>query len=66
MTVLINLQNGNYCFYYRNLKGLKLTFTNLKTNPRTSLEVQRLRLRASAVGGMGSIPGWGTKIPRAA
>ena len=27
--------------------------------------VQWLRLCASTVGGMGLIPGWGTKIPRA-
>ena len=32
-----------------------------------SLVVQRLRLRASTAGSMGSIiPGWGTKIPHAA
>ena len=28
-----------------------------------SLVVQWLRLCASTAGGMGSIPGWGTKIP---
>ena len=27
------------------------------------LAVQWLRLRASSAGGVGSIPGWGTKIP---
>ena len=32
----------------------------------TSLAVQWLRLRASTAGGMGSIPGQGTKIPHAA
>ena len=32
----------------------------------TSLVVQRLRLHASNAGGVGSIPGWGTKIPHAA
>ena len=31
----------------------------------TSLEVQWLRLHTSNVGGAGSIPGWGTKIPYA-
>ena len=31
----------------------------------TSLMVQRLRLRAPEAGGMGSIPGQGTKIPHA-
>ena len=31
----------------------------------TSLAVQWLRLGASNAGGMGSIPGWGTKIPHA-
>ena len=41
MTVVINLQNRNY---YRNLKGLKFTFTNLKTKATTSLVVQRLIL----------------------
>ena len=33
---------------------------------RTSLAVQRLRLHASTAGGMGLIPGQGTKIPHAA
>ena len=37
-----------------------------KTLPGTSLAVQWLRLCASTAGGMGSIPGWGTKIPHAA
>ena len=32
---------------------------------KTSLAVQWLRLRASTAGGAGSIPGQGTKIPRA-
>ena len=32
----------------------------------TSLAVQWLRVHASTVGGTGSIPGWGTKIPHAA
>ena len=32
---------------------------------RTSLAVQRIGLRASAAGGTGSIPGWGTEIPHA-
>ena len=30
-----------------------------------SLEVQWLGLSASTAGGTGSIPGWGTKIPKA-
>ena len=33
---------------------------------RTALLVQWLRLRTSTAGGTGSIPGRGTKIPRAA
>ena len=33
--------------------------------PGTTLAVQWLRLWASTAGGVGSIPGWGTKIPRA-
>ena len=32
----------------------------------TFLAIQWLRLRASTAGRMGSIPGWGTKIPHAA
>ena len=32
----------------------------------TSLAVQWLRLCVSTAGGMGSIPGWGPKIPHAA
>ena len=34
--------------------------------PKTSLAVHRLRLHVSTAGGMGSMPGWGTKIPHAA
>ena len=36
--------------------------TILKGDGETSLAVLWLRLRASTVGGMGSIPGWGSKI----
>ena len=35
----------------------------LKMYPGTSLAVQWLPLHASTVGGLGSIPGQGTKIP---
>ena len=31
----------------------------------TTLAVQWLRLHAPTAGGMGSIPGWGTKVPHA-
>ena len=34
-----------------------------KTQLRTSVVVQRLGLRAPTAGGLGSIPGRGTKIP---
>ena len=37
----------------------------LKTQVRTSLAVQWLRLCTSTTGGEGSIPGWETKIPHA-
>ena len=37
----------------------------LNIEPGTFLVVQWLRLRAPTVGGMGSIPGQGTKIPHA-
>ena len=43
-----------HCCFYKLSK-------NLKTG--TSLVVQWLRLHASTAGGMGSIPGWRTKIP---
>ena len=36
------------------------------TDMGTSLAVQWLRLCASTAGAVGLIPGWGTKIPRAA
>ena len=36
-----------------------------KTQLRTSVVVQRLGLRAPTAGGLGSIPGRGTKIPYA-
>ena len=39
---------------------------SIKTNEQgISLVVQRLRLQASNAGGVGSIPGQGTKIPHA-
>ena len=38
---------------------------NDEENKGTSLVVQWLRLQASNTGGMGLIPGWGTKIPHA-
>ena len=37
-----------------------------RSNGGTSLAVQWLRLHASTAGGVGSIPGWETKIPHAA
>ena len=40
-----------------------ITFKNRRGG--TSLMVQWLQLRAPNAGGMGSIPGWGTKIPHA-
>ena len=38
---------------------------NIKLYQGTFLGVQWLRLQASTAGGVGSIPDWGTKIPRA-
>ena len=38
---------------------------NIKLYRGTFLAVQWLRLQASTAGGVGSIPDWGTKIPRA-
>ena len=38
----------------------------LKCKVGVSLAIQWLRLCTSIIGGMGSIPGWGTKIPHAA
>ena len=56
----------------RNKKKYLYTHTHTHTHTyiylqfsRTSLVVQWLRLQASTSGGMGSIPGWGTKIPHA-
>ena len=39
--------------------------TIINNKHRSSLVVQWLGLHASTAGGMGSIPGWGTKIPQA-
>ncbi|XP_033257416.1 uncharacterized protein C19orf44 homolog isoform X2 [Orcinus orca] len=54
-------------FHYHTLEETK-EFTGWKKTgcPGTSLAVQWLRLCASNAGGVGSIPGWGTKIPHAA
>ena len=38
----------------------------IKKKFKTSLVVQLLRLCPSNAGGVGSIPGWGTKVPHAA
>ena len=38
---------------------------SIKGGPGTSLVVQWLGLRVSTAGGLGSIPGWGTKILQA-
>ena len=44
---------------------LDFKFLGSKMGPGTSLVVQWLRLRASNAGCVGSVPGWGTKIPHA-
>ena len=38
---------------------------DLKTELGNSLVIQWLGLHASTAGGIGSVPGWGTKIPHA-
>ena len=53
-------------FFFYNLNVFICIYINIKLHLyRTSLLVQWLRLHASTVGGMGSIPRWGTKIPHA-
>ena len=37
---------------------------DLKTEPGNSLVIQWLGFHASTAGGIGSVPGWGTKIPQ--
>ena len=52
-------------YFHLDLRFFEASFTittNIKINYGTSLVVQWLRLRASTAGGMGSIPGQGTKI----
>ena len=46
-------------------RGYKIISTSLRIF-RTSFMVQWLRVCAPAAGGVGSIPGWGTKILNAA
>ena len=43
-----------------------MNYTAMKTDGGTSLAVHWLGLRASAAGGPGLIPGWGTRIPQTA
>ena len=46
--------------------GPKINVTYLTSDvDGTSLVIQWVRLYASTAGGMGLIPGWGTKIPHA-
>ena len=52
-------------FCQRRGKYLQPTNTKKIKNKKTSLVVQWLGLWASSAGGMGLIPGWGTKIPHA-
>ena len=55
-----------FCFISRLERKLSFNILNkIKIIVGTSLAVQWLRLRASNAGVAGSIPGQGTKIPRA-
>ena len=54
---VLEIQNGAYS-YQKDRNAFEVA-------GRTSLTVQRLRLHASTPGSMGSVPGQGTKIPRA-
>ena len=64
---LIHVNVWQKLLHYCKVISLQLKLINLKkkTDGRTSLAVQWLRLCASSAGGIGSIPGWGTKIPHA-
>ena len=60
--IMLILKLKNFCVYES-----IICFPKFKNsyNLRTSLVVQWLRLHAATAGGMSSIPGLGTKIPRA-
>ena len=45
------------------LENYALFTWNQNVTEGTSLVAQWLRIHASTAGGVGSIPGWGTKIP---
>ena len=54
---LFQKQHVSRCLHFETPAGAEIL------SLRTSLVVQRLRLRASTEGGTGSVPDWGTKIP---
>ena len=56
----------NFLMSETNLEKTNQQTKKTPTKTTTSLAVQWLRLQASVAGGMGSIPGQGTKIPHAA
>ena len=58
-------KNKNKLINLKKKKTEAKPFTSKKITTGTSLVVQRLTHRASKAGDMGSIPGWGTKIPHA-
>ena len=60
------LEEETICEYLHNFLSKKNFLCEegyYKDTPGTFLAVQWLGLHASSVEGMGSIPGWGTKIP---
>ena len=57
-------QTGNNPYFYQQENGfLKLWYIHAMEG--NCMAVQWLRLRAFTAEGLGSIPGWGTKIPQA-
>ena len=47
------------------LNAVEMKIKIISIRPGTSLGIQKLRVHISIVGGMGLIPGQGTKIPHA-
>ena len=68
LKILLEVPQGNeQVFTYNEAHSWEEDFHSKKKKiaSGTSLAVQWLRLQASTEGGVGPIPGWGTKIPHA-
>ena len=63
--IIYHLSYGPSTHAYFHSYQMATLLISKRKSPGTSLTIQWLGLHASNAGGVGSIPGWGTKIPHA-